>query len=144
MNTDKLRSIIGSTTVLIQEGSGFSTLTTDTVDCHFVKVGVNKYLAESRKEELISLLKTYPDQERLKGGPGYIEVGGVVGDQGDAFRLFALGEVLGFWEVVTPGRLGIKGEDAKMMAGRGGVMITGFNAANPNQGTRIPAAVRKG
>lgn len=99
------------------------------VDCHFIVVGVNKVLAEAHKDELIAILKTYPQPERLAGGPSYIEVGSEIGDQGAAFQLFALGKVLGFWDIITPAKLGITGPEADQMAGMGFVMIDGFRAA---------------
>jgi hypothetical protein len=43
-----------------------------------------------------------------------------------AMRLFALGQALGMWKVITPEGLGIEGEDADRMAGSGFVMMTGW------------------
>ena len=99
------------------------------VDCHFIAVGVDKAKAEKCRDELIGILTTYPVPDRLAGGPSYIEVGGEIGDQGAAFQLFALGEVLGLWKVITPERLGISGSQAQQMAGMGFVMISGFKGA---------------
>ena len=96
------------------------------VDCHFIVVGVDKTKAEQHRSELIEILKTYPDPDRLAGGPSYIEVGGVIGDQGAAFQLFAIGQVLGFWKVITPETLGFNSEVGSKMAGNGYVMISGF------------------
>lgn len=95
------------------------------VDVHFEIVGVDRERAEARRDELLSVLREWPDG-RLATGPSYIEAGGVVGDQGVALRLYALGQVLGFWEVVTPARLGLTGESAEQAAGAGYVMVTGF------------------
>jgi len=78
--------------------------------------------------EIITILKDYPQLERLAGGPSYIEVGGVIGDQGAAFQLFALGEVLGLWKVVTPKILGMDDATARQLAGSGMIMISGFKA----------------
>lgn len=96
------------------------------VDCHFVVIGVHKAAAGAHKEELISILKEYPKPDRLAGGPSYIEMGGEIGDQGAAFQLFAVGEVLGLWKVITPKTLGITGPAADEVAGGGLVMISGF------------------
>jgi hypothetical protein len=96
------------------------------VDCEFLTIGVDKAKAEQRRDELVAILKTYPQPERLAGGPSYIEVGGVLGDQSAAFCLFALGKVLGLWGLITPAALGITGAEAREMAGSGFVMITGF------------------
>lgn len=99
------------------------------VDLVFIKVGVQKDVAARYRDELIEILKTYPEPERLAGGPSYIEMGGVLGDQGAAFQLFALGKVLGLWEIVTPGAFGFKDEAALEMAGKGFIMIAGYKAA---------------
>lgn len=96
------------------------------VDVHFIMVGVDKKKAEEQKEKLLRVLKTYPQQDRLAGGPSYIEVGGVVDSQSAALRLFALGEVLGLWRDITPEKLGVTGPEADELAGRGFVMMTGF------------------
>ncbi|OGN21397.1 MAG: hypothetical protein A2915_00975 [Candidatus Yanofskybacteria bacterium RIFCSPLOWO2_01_FULL_41_34] len=99
------------------------------VDLHFIVVGVDKAKAEQIKDELVAILKTYPQPERLAGGPSYIEVGGEIGDQGAAFQLFALGKVLGLWDIITPEKLGFTGPEASQMAGSGFVMMSGFRAA---------------
>lgn len=96
------------------------------IDMELVVIGVDKTKAEQRRAELIDLLNHYPEPERLAGGPSYIEVGGVIGDQGAAFQLFALGQVLGLWKVITPASMGITGPEAKALAGTGMVMITGY------------------
>ena len=95
------------------------------VDVHFMQIGVNKTKAEKIRDEFNEILDTYPDPERLKGGPSYIEVGAVIGDQGAAFKMFALGEVLGLWQVITPASLGMTGAMADQMAGGGMVMTSG-------------------
>jgi len=99
------------------------------VDLEFLVIGVNKAIAETRKAELIEILKDYPQPERLAGGPSYIEVGAEIGDQGAAFQLFALGKVLGLWDVITPATMGFAGAEARQMAGSGFVMMTGFKVA---------------
>lgn len=98
------------------------------VDVHFITVGVAKEKAETQKDRLVGILNSYPQPDRLAAGPSYIEIGGVIGSQDAALRLFALGEVLGLWEVITPERLGITGEDADRFAGMGLVMMSGFKA----------------
>ena len=72
------------------------------------------------------LSEHYPDRERLRKGPGYIELGGVLGDQSIALRLIGLGGILGLWEVVTPASLGITGDAAKDLAGKGFVYCSGL------------------
>lgn len=97
------------------------------VDLEFVMVGVNKARAEARRAELIGILNSWPAPERLAGGPSYIEVGGIIGDQGAAFQLFALGKVLGLWDLITPTSMGFAGPEARDMAGSGFIMITGYH-----------------
>lgn len=99
------------------------------VDLEFLVIGVDKAAAEKNRAELIEILKTYPQPDRLAGGPSYIEVGAEIGDQGAAFQLFALGKVLGLWDVITPATMGFAGAEARQMAGSGFVMMSGFNAA---------------
>lgn len=96
------------------------------VDVEFLVIGVDKTAAERHRDELITILKTYPEQARLAKGPSYIEVGAIIGDQGAAFQLFALGHALGFWKVLTPAVFGITGDEARTMAGNGFVLISGL------------------
>ena len=147
MKVDRLYHILGETTVQLRKGEeveehqeGNLKVTEvyampheseaeaelQKVDCIFLIIGVNKQKAEQYREELIGILKEYPEPERLAGGPSYIEVGGMLGDQGAAFQLFALGEVLGLWKVITGKMLGMDDETARQMAGSGMVMISGF------------------
>lgn len=97
------------------------------IDCHFLKIGVDVKLAQARRDELTAILDQWPQPDRLAGGPSYIEVGGVIGDQGAAFQLFALGQALGLWKVITPGSLGLTGREADDAAGSGFVMISGYS-----------------
>lgn len=113
--------------VLIQHPDD-STIAATQVDVHFMHVGVCKACARNARPLLISLLVDWPDT-RIKDGPSYIEIGGVLGDQALALRLLALGEAAGLWKVITPrtmgfGRLGDK--DADSLAGRGFVMHGGM------------------
>ena len=97
------------------------------IDCHYIIVAVDKVKTEKYREELITILKEYPTPDRLTEGPSYIEVGAQIGDQGATLQLFALGEVLGFWSIITPKTLGVTdSEVADQMAGSGMIMISGF------------------
>jgi hypothetical protein len=96
------------------------------VDVEFLAIGVDRTRAEARQAELLAVLAGYPEPDRLAEGPSYIEVGAAVGDQGAAFQFFALGKVLGLWDVVTPATFGLSGSEARRMAGLGLVMITGW------------------
>lgn len=96
------------------------------VDCHFVVIGVDREAAQPIEGVLRAILSEYPQPQRLAGGPSYIEVGAAIGDQGAALQLFGLGEVLGLWKVITPSSMGITGSEADDLAGRGFVMISGY------------------
>jgi hypothetical protein len=101
------------------------------VDMELLAIGVDKAAAQDFKAELIALLDAWPDPEELANGPSFIAVGATIGDQGAAFQLFALGEVLELWKVVTPATLGLSGEKATAAAGLGYVMITGYRKSRP-------------
>lgn len=103
------------------------------VDCHFIVVGVNKTKALERKDELLQLLADWPAESwgqptrPLTEELNYLEVGGVLGDQGAAFCLFALGQALGLWKVLTPEVvLGVTGPTADILAGQGFITISGL------------------
>src|ERR1700679_3108460 len=97
--------------------------TIEKVDMVFLTIGVDKAEAEKHSAELRKILADYP---RSKDGPSYIEVGAEIGDQGAAVQLFAVGKVLGFWDVITPGTLGIKGAQARVMASVGFIICSGM------------------
>ncbi|MFL6728093.1 MAG: hypothetical protein ACJ8FS_16500 [Sphingomicrobium sp.] len=101
------------------------------VDLHFVTIAVNKEEAEHQRDALVAVLDTWPDPERLAAGPSYIEVGGVIGDQGAAFELFALGKVLGLWSIITPETFGMTGAEARQAAGAGYIMCSGYRPTTP-------------
>lgn len=109
------------------------------VDCHFIQICVDKDKAERLRSDLLALLAEYPKPERLAEGPSYIEVGAAIGDQGAAFQLFAVGEVLDLWKVITPARLGITGPMADQMAGSGFVMMSGYRSENASSERAIAA-----
>jgi hypothetical protein len=98
------------------------------VDCVFIVVGVDKPAAEQRKDELVAILQNYPEPPRLAQGSSYIEIGAWIGSQDAALRLFALGEVLGLWRVITPALFGMSGDEAREAAGVGFIMVSGFPA----------------
>ncbi len=154
MRIDRLYEILAATTVQLRKGAeveheriGPVDVThvwamphesearphVERVDCELLVIGVDRAAAEPFKAELVTILNDYPDPERLAGGPSYIEVGAVLGDQGAAFQLFALGQVLGLWTVITPGTMGITGTEARMLAGRGLVMMSGYRQEPPTR-----------
>lgn len=147
METNRLYEILDETTVQLRKGEavrekkheGFTVITVqamphvsqlnderfECIDVHFIVVGVNKELAMKYRDEVIAILKTYPNLERFRQGLSYIEVGAVIGDQGAALQLFALGEAIGLWHIITPEKLGMKGA-AETLAGNGFIMNDGF------------------
>lgn len=148
MNLERLYDILSQTTVQLRKGEEAETRTDGPVkvtevfamphqdqitaaevvkvDLEFLVVGVDKLAAEKWRDDLLLLLAEYPHPDRLASGPSYIEVGGEIGDQGAAFQLFALGKVLGLWDIITPSKMGITGDRAREMAGSGFIMITGW------------------
>jgi hypothetical protein len=99
------------------------------IDLEFLVIGVDKAKAEGHRADLIEILNSWPDPASLASGPSYIAVGAEIGDQGAAFQLFALGKVLGLWDVITPALFGMKGEEAQRAAGAGYIMMTGYRKA---------------
>jgi hypothetical protein len=148
MNLNKLYDILDDTTVPLRHGEVVSEKTKDgihvvqidamphkddpeaadlhKVDMILLSVGVHMGRAQERKAELVEFLKSFDDQAMLAGGPSYIHMGAAIGDQGAAFRLFALGQALDLWRVVTPKAFGMQGEEAERAAGLGYVLITGW------------------
>lgn len=97
------------------------------VDLHFINIMVDKTMAEKRREEFIEQLDQWPNTTELAGGPSYITLGGVIGDQGTALCFIALGAVLGLWSVITPKTFGVTGPQADQLAGAGYVMCSGYS-----------------
>lgn len=95
------------------------------IDMHFVTVGIRQPETswDDVRVQFAAEVAEYPEPDRLAGGPSYIELGGVFGDQELALRWMALGKSLGFWGIITPGSFGITGPDADSLAGGGMVMI---------------------
>lgn len=96
------------------------------VDLHFINVVVHPEAGGRYQAVRDALSAECPDLDRLTQGPSYIEVGGWLGDQELALRLFALGQAYGWWKVITPALMGFTGEEADAMAGSGFVMVSGF------------------
>lgn len=114
---------------------------TTTVDCHFVHVGFTEALAQWDHQEFYdAVIKAELGFFRNMGignweaGPSYIEIGGWIGDQSDAFRFMGCAQAHGLAEVITPARLHITDEEkAEYMAGMGYVLLTGLK--DPRQET---------
>jgi hypothetical protein len=99
------------------------------VDVHFVIVAVDRKKAEDIRSELIEAIDR-GDAGDLSQGPSYIAVGADLDGQSLALKLFAVGQVLGLWTIMTPADFGITGEEADRMAGAGFVMISGYRKAS--------------
>lgn len=127
MNLERLHKILSDTTKQVRKDDEVDA-GTEKVDLEFMQIGVNKEAAEKNKSELIEILNTYPQPDRLAGGPSYIELGAEIGSQAAAFQLFALGKALGLWNIITPASLGITGPEANKLAGSGLIMITGYKS----------------
>lgn len=96
------------------------------IDMVFCVIGVDKEKAKIYKTELIHILNDWPNKS-LRDGPSYIAVGADIGSQSAAFRLFALGKVLGLWDIITPYTFHLTDEDeARDMAGKGFIMMSGY------------------
>jgi hypothetical protein len=63
----------------------------------------------------------------LAEGQSYIALAEKLGDQGLALTVMAVGEVAGFWTIITPEKLSLSGDTAHQLAGVGFVMTSGFN-----------------
>lgn len=109
-----------------QEEIGDTENTHKLVDLHFIDVLVHEKRAEQCREDFIYQLNNFPDKHMLAGGPSYIALGGVLGDQTLALQFLAMGDALGLWKAVTPKTIGIEGPMADELAGRGYVMCTGY------------------
>jgi len=140
MNLTRLIEIIKDATeplrkgeVVVEEGNvtslyfmrHVSESSDEIVDLHFIAVGVNRVEADRRRDEFREEMQNYVRAHpRFLQGTSYIEVGGEIGDQELAFRLFALGKVLGFWDLIGPATFGLAGAEADELAGRGSIMTT--------------------
>jgi hypothetical protein len=101
------------------------------VDMVFVDVVVDRTKAEQYREALTTILKDYPQPERLAGGPSYIELAPNLGMQQEgALRVMALGKALGLWNVLSAKTLGMDDIQAREFAGSGFLMISEYK---PNE-----------
>lgn len=98
------------------------------VDMVFIDVAVDPVKAEKHRDEIVRILNDYPEMERLKGGPSYMEIGAVLGDQGFALAVMAVGSVLGLWDIISGKTIGASPQETKDMAGVGFLLISGYKA----------------
>lgn len=110
------------------------------IDVHFVNVGFTEAACD-REAFIADVVEACSGDgageygevsvDTLRGGPSYLHLGPWLGDQGLALRLLALGEHYDCWQVITPERLGITGEQAAVIAGQGFVMASGWHPESP-------------
>ncbi len=99
----------------------------DKIDMIFVDVVVDKERAEQYRKDITDILKDYPQQERLVGGPSYIELAPNLGmEQEGTLRLMALGKSLGLWKILSGKTFGMNENEARKLAGSGFLMISGY------------------
>lgn len=91
------------------------------VDVEFFIVAVNTEIAATLRDDLIAVLRQYSPP--AVASLSYITVGAEIGGEGAALQVFALGKVLGLWELLVP-----SGTDAREQAANGFVTITGFQS----------------
>lgn len=64
------------------EGMEWAPDATEDVTIHNLTVGVNRKMAEHHRDELVDILRAYPeDYGPLDKGPSYIAIGAAVGSQ---------------------------------------------------------------
>jgi hypothetical protein len=91
----------------------------DVVDMVFFYAAVHVPSILDRADELRRWLMGDPARAKLmEQGPSYIHMGEWM-EQDTALRLFALGQVLGWWQVVTAKTLGATDEETRSLAGSG-------------------------
>lgn len=94
-------------------------------------VRVDLDAADFYRTELVGIVKEYPNPRKLMNDASCIEVGQQLGGEDGqemAFRLFALGYKLGWWELLTPDLvLHRESWQGIALARQGGISISGFN-----------------
>lgn len=93
------------------------------VDCHLVTVGINKEAAKAVASRLWTAITESSLDRQLLNETTYIQIGDALGSREAAFRLFGVGQALGWWQVVTPTAMGIGGVAGDNMAASGYVML---------------------
>lgn len=96
------------------------------IDLHFVVVAVHMDEANHHAPRLVEILETYPEPDRLAGGPNYVELGSWIGTPDYGLRLIALGAALGLWDAITPAVENVVGEDADKAVEAGGIFMSGY------------------
>jgi len=95
------------------------------VDVHFMFVGVKAATAAELREDLIAILDEH--RHLLERGPSFMTIAQEFEiEQDRAFHLMAVGEILGFWKVLTPSVFRLTGTMADRAALAGYVLTSGY------------------
>jgi hypothetical protein len=100
------------------------------INMSFFKVSINEKMAEENRQELENFWKNHLKPKLSEQGCNlekeisYINLGAVMGDQGVALMLMALGEYYEWWTILTPEKMGFEGETARELAGHGLITLT--------------------
>src|SRR5271157_398943 len=90
------------------------------VDCHFITVAVDKEVASRYADELRMHVAEWPNGFYRE--IGWVEASFWLRSQDSAFRLFGVGQVLGWWRVATPASVQLTGDRADSAAGGGMIL----------------------
>ena len=85
------------------------------VDMHFFLVGIKPIPIEV-KLALVADIATIPN---IAAGLSYIHLGAELGSQEMALRLMALGKHIGLWDIMDPTTIGLTGDIANKLIGKG-------------------------
>lgn len=95
------------------------------VDVHFMVIGVKAANAAEHRDDLVAILE--PHRALLERGPSFMTIAQEFEiEQDRAFHLMAVGQVLGFWSVMTPSVFRLTGTMADRAALAGYVMTNGY------------------
>ncbi len=106
------------------------------VDMEIMRVTVSLEAALRYRPEVAEILSLYPGNyyrnlPPLEEDPSYLHAGAALDSQRSALLLFAYGEVVGFWQVITPKRIFgnmISDEMSAEMIRLGYLTISGYRA----------------
>lgn len=96
-----------------------------TSNVEFFKVSLkNNPSSDILKKFIISHKGEFCDVDIFDGKEhNFLEIGGWIGDQGNALVLMGMGELLGLWKLITPTSMGVSPEMSQMLAQNGLVTI---------------------
>lgn len=97
----------------------------EVVDCYLLSVAVAKYKATEIRQEFMDALST-GDSDVLSTGPSYTQLVPLLGDALPVLQLFAVGQCLELWQVLTPNDFNLKPGERDAAALLGMVNITGY------------------